>query len=119
MSTFLRSALKSVSEKPCAIEDVLETRLHGLEPECAPHALQTSERWAPQKGTVRSLENCERSIKTLARMPSNTSMERPPQLVSVFSIRRELADHLRAVLGPDGAHDVVLRARSHGQQILR
>jgi hypothetical protein len=81
-------------------------------------AERRSGRCALQKGTVRSLKNCERSMKTLTRMPSNTSMERPPQLVSVFSIRRDLADHLRAVLGPDGAHDMVLRVRSRGRQIF-
>jgi hypothetical protein len=51
MSIFFISALKSVSEKPCAIEDVLDTRLHALEPDCAPQALRTrSGRWALQKG---------------------------------------------------------------------
>src|SRR5712675_3467280 len=44
MSTFLRSALKSVSEQPSAIEDVLETGLQAIDPEFVPHALQISER---------------------------------------------------------------------------
>src|ERR1700761_3929100 len=116
MSTCRRSVLKSVSEKLRTIEDVLEIRLYALEPESANFGAVG---WHRLKDMVRSLENCERFMKTLVQMPSSTSIERPPQLVSVFSIGRDLADHLRAVVCPGGAHGVVLCTRSRGRQILR
>jgi hypothetical protein len=33
-----------------------------------------------------SFQNCERSVTTLARKPSNTEIGRPPGLADVFSI---------------------------------
>ena len=70
-----------------------EAGLHAEQPERVEDALRDRRtgRLAPKNGTLRSLKNCERSVRTPARMSSNTFSGRPPGLAGVFSISGVIA----------------------------
>ena len=117
MSTFLRSALKSVSEQPSAIEDVLETGLQAIDPEFVPHALQISERPVGTAERDGQILGELRAVHEDTRPNAVEYLDGESATIGIrFSIRGDFADHLRGVLVPDGAHNMVLRACPRDRQ---